>query len=336
MNALGVTSVTDPGCDADSVGLYNDIHNEGKFTVRMNLLLMLGRQRADEIQKALQFCGTRTGFGNEWLQVAGYKVFADGIPPLKTAWMYQPYIGGGVGSLVLDGKNDAEKEAELRAIIRVLHRNRFQIAIHGPGERTVDVVYDEFMQCLEDDPWDARHYDIHCDFARPETLRKIGEFNRRTGYELSINVQSAVKWTVADHMPQIVGKERAAYMWPLRSMIDAGIRVTDSSDAPVTVPNFLHGIEAAVLRESKGSKTPVGPEQAITVREAIANYTINGAWQTHQESVKGSIEKGKLADFCILDKDIMTIDPHEISEAKVLVTVVGGKIVYRAEAGDEK
>jgi predicted amidohydrolase YtcJ len=187
---------------------------------------------------------------------------------------------------------------------------------------------------MEADPWDARHYNIHTDFAKPETLKKIGEFNRRTGTELSINVQSSVKWTIADYMPKIVGAARAAYMWPLRTMLDAGIRVTESSDAPVTNPNFLNGIEAAVLRESKATRTPIGPEQAITVKEAIVNATINGAWQNHQENLKGSIETGKLADFCILDKDILTIEPHEISKARVLATVVGGEIVYNARPAD--
>jgi predicted amidohydrolase YtcJ len=333
MNSYGVTSVTDPGCGAESVALYNEVYNAGKATVRMNLLLMLANQREEDLEQALRICGMRTGFGNEWLRVAGYKLFADGIPPLKTAWMYTPYIGGGVGGLVLERKNDAEKEARLRALIRILHKNRYQIGIHGTGERTVDVIYDEYMKCMETDPWDARHYDIHCDFARPEILKKIGAFNKQSGYELSINVQSAIKWTIADHMPDIVGKERAGYMWPLRAMIDSGIKVTDSSDAPVTAPNFLFGIEAAVLRDSKATKTPIGPEQAITVKEAIANYTINGAWQTHEEKIKGSIEPGKLADFCVIDKDILTVEPHEISKAKVLTTIVGGQVVYSAEAG---
>jgi predicted amidohydrolase YtcJ len=149
-----------------------------------------------------------------------------------------------------------------------------------------------------------------------------------------MNVQSSIKWTIADHMPGIVGAERAAYMWPLRTMLDAGIRVTDSSDAPVTVPSFLDGIEAAVLRESKATGTPIGPEQAVTVREAIANYTINGAWQTHQEGIKGSIEAGKLADFCILDKDLLSVDAHDISEIRVLAAIVGGKFVYNARPDD--
>jgi hypothetical protein len=113
-------------------------------------------------------------------------------------------------------------------------------------------------------------------------------------------------------------------------MLDNGIRVTDSSDAGVTYPNWLNGVEAAVLRESKATGRAVGPEQAITVKEAIINYTINGAWQDHVEGIRGSIEAGKLADFCILDKDILTIEPHEISQAKCLMTIVGGKIVYDA------
>jgi len=278
----------------------------------------------------LKYIGCRYNFGNEWLRITGAKIFGDGIPPLKTAWMYDEYVGGGVGGLVVDGKTVEEQEKNLREMISVLHKNRFQVGIHGPGERTVDVCYDQYMKCIEEDPWDARHYNIHCDFARPETIKKIGEFGRRTGCELGMNVQSSIKWTIADFMATVVGPERAAYMWPLRTMLDAGIHVTDSSDAPVTYPNWLNGVEAAVLRESKATGTSVGPEQAITVKEALINCTINGAWQDHMESIKGSIEAGKLADFCILDKDILTIDPHEISKTRCLMTIVGGKIVYDA------
>jgi predicted amidohydrolase YtcJ len=186
------------------------------------------------------------------------------------------------------------------------------------------------MKCIEEDPWDARHYIIHSDFSRPETIKKIGEFGRRTGYELCLNVQSPIKWTISDFMMTVVGQERAAYHWPLRTMLDNGIRVANSSDAPVIYPDWKQGIQGAVLRESKATGKVSGPEQCITVKEAIASYTINGAWLDHMEHHKGSIEVGKLADFCVLDKDILTIDPHEIKNIRTIMTIVGGRVVYDA------
>ena len=129
---------------------------------------------------------------------------------------------------------------------------------------------------------------------------------------------------------KVVGPERAAYHWPLRAMLDAGIRVCNSSDAPVIYPDWKVGIQGAVLRESKATGKVSGPDQRVTAPEAIRTYTINGAWLDHMEHIKGSIEPGKLADFCVLENDILTVDPHEIKDLRTAMTIIGGKVVYDA------
>ena len=101
-----------------------------------------------------------------------------------------------------------------------------------------------------------------------------------------------------------------------------------SSDTPVVEPDWLQGIEAAVLRKSKASGTVRGPAQRIGVAEAIRAYTMGGAWQDPMEKHKGSLEPGKLADFCVLDGDILSVGPEEIHSLKNVATVVGGKRVY--------
>ena len=113
----------------------------------------------------------------------------------------------------------------------------------------------------------------------------------------------------------------------------AAIALAGSSDAPVTYPNWRKGVQSAVLREAKGSGRVSGPDQCITVAEAIRMYTINGAWQDRMEKIKGSVEVGKLADFCILGEEILTVDPHEIGDIPVLMTIVGGKIVFDKSRG---
>ena len=119
----------------------------------------------------------------------------------------------------------------------------------------------------------------------------------------------------------------------MRTVLDAGVNLAGSSDAPVTYPNWRKGVQSAVLREAKGSGRVSGPDQCITVAEAIRMYTINGAWQDRMEKIKGSVEVGKLADFCILGGDILTVDPHEIGDIPVLMTIVAGKIVYDQISG---
>jgi len=334
LSSLGITSYTEGAADRDTWACYNDAFNEhfkdGKWTCRINMLLALAGlgESSLENKQALKYIGCRYDFGNEWLKVGGAKLVGDGIPPLKTAFMYEPYLDGTYGLLSPEGNTIEEQEKDLREMIKVLHANRLQVGIHSCGERTTDICSNQYMKCIEEDPWDARHYIIHSDFAMPETIKRIGEFKRRTGYEVGLNVQSGIKWTISDFMATVVGPERAGYHWPLRTMLDNGIRVANSSDAPAIYPDWKLGVQSAVLRESKATGKVSGPEQCISVAEAITTFTLNGAWLDRMENVKGSIEEGKLADFCILDKDIMTVDPHDIKDIRNLMTIVGGKVVY--------
>jgi predicted amidohydrolase YtcJ len=339
LNSLGITSYTDAGVDREKWAVYNDALNEyydkARWTCRVNMMLTLagfGKSTLTSIKEALKYVGCRYNFGNEWLKVGGAKLLGDGIPPLKTAFMYEPYLDGTYGFLVTEGNTVEDQEKNLREMIKVLHTNRLQVGIHSCGERTIDICTDQYMKCIDEDPWDARHYIIHSDFSRPETIKRIGEFGKRTGYELGLNVQSPIKWTISDFIETVVGPERAGYHWPLRTMLDNGIRVANSSDAPVIYPDWKQGVQSAVLRESKATGKVSGPDQRISVREAIASYTINGAWLDHMEFIKGSIEVGKLADFCVLDQDILTIDPHNIKDIGTLMTIAGGKIVYDSGA----
>jgi predicted amidohydrolase YtcJ len=337
LSSLGITSFTDAGVDREKWACYCDVFNEhfadGGWTCRVNMLLMLagfGKSVLGSIKEALKYVGARYNFGNDWLKVGGAKLIGDGIPPLKTACMYEPYLDSTYGLLVTEGNTIEEQEKSLRDMIKLLHENRLQVGIHSCGERTIDIITDQYMKCIKEDPWDARHYVIHSDFSLPRTIKKVGEFGKQTGYELSFNVQSPIKWTISDFMETVVGLKRAGYHWPLRTMLDAGIRVANSSDAPVIYPDWRPGIQGAVLRESKATGKASGPEQCITVPEAIRTYTINGAWLDHKENTKGSIEAGKLADFCVLDEDILTVDPHKIKDIRILMTIVGGRVVYDA------
>ncbi len=133
---------------------------------------------------------------------------------------------------------------------------------------------------------------------------------------------------IIEFMGNIVGTEKSANQWPLGYFNKAGIRVTQSSDTPVVVPNWQQGIKNCLLRESMASGKVFGPHHRIPIKEAIRQYTINGAYQDHQEDIKGSIEPGKLADLVVLGEDILAIDPHKIIDIPVLMTIVGGKIVF--------
>ncbi|MFF0464495.1 amidohydrolase family protein [Streptomyces mexicanus] len=126
------------------------------------------------------------------------------------------------------------------------------------------------------------------------------------------------------------GAERAAYAWPYRDAVDAGVRVASGSDAPVTYPDRRQGIAIMMLRESKATGRVSGPEQRIGLAEALRMYTIDAAWQDFADDWKGSLEPGKVADLCVLDGDLLTADPRDIPELPVVLTVVDGQVVCNA------
>jgi len=338
LNSLGITSVTDaalgPGGDefqgglfgTECIGVYNDLMNEGKMTLRVGWLYLFGEYGActfEDFREIIPRLGVHTGFGNAWLRLAGVKIFADGTPMTKTAWMYDDYPdGGGTGSLVIPGSTDEERRNELIKMIVFAHKYGFQVGVHTVGGRAVEATIDGFLRAEKQDPKNLRHYVLHADFISDECIGTAA----RHGF--GVGVQPVIKWTFSDAMDRFLGTELSARQFPLRKMLDAGVHLIAGSDAPVTYPGWQAGVQAAVTRESKATGMVRGPEHRITVAEAIRMYTIEGAWQDHMEDIKGSIEPGKLADLCVLDEDILTAEPHVIKDIRNVMTVTGGNIVY--------
>ena len=322
LNSLGITCVTEPGIEPEQIRIYTDLYNQGKFTLRVNCMVM-GGPSLETVKRVVDNTGTITGFGNEWLRISGLKLLADGIPPSKTAFMYEDYIGGGHGQLLVDGNTGEERYNMLINMIKYANARGFQVGIHVTGDRGIDACVDGYIVALAEHPWDARHYIIHADYVTPKCIERMAKNN------IGANVQSAIKWTIGNLMVGITGEKRAAYHWPLKSLFDGGVRVSNSSDASVTYPDWRQGIESAVLRKDKATGKVIGAEQCITVEQAILSYTINGAWQDHQDNVRGSIVIGKLADFTIIGDDILSIDTNKIHEIPVLYTIVDGKAVYK-------
>ena len=342
LNANGVTSYTDaaigPGGEnfangvmsAEFFDLYQELLAEGQLPARVTVLLLLGDYGGltyQDLETGLKTIKLPSDLDSQWLQFPGVKLFADGVPMTYTSWMNDDYVGSdlGHGRSVLPGKTDEEQRDNLIRMIKLIHESGYQIGIHATGDRAIDAAVDGFILALKASPGrEPRHYIIHGDFISPEKIHALAQYN------CGISMQPYIKAMISDFEPMVVGETRAAYQWPTRKVLDAGIKLTCNSDAPVTYPNWRLGIQAAVLREGLSSGKASGPEECITVEEAIRAYTINGAWQDHMEKIKGSIEVGKVADLCVIGEDILNIDPHEIGKISVLMTIVGGKIVYDA------
>jgi hypothetical protein len=330
--SLGITSYTEPGLGALAQRLYADKAGRGALRVRVTALASRADDTfpvsADQVREILA-APPDHDTDPRWFAMTGVKLRADGVPiASRTAWMREPYVGGGRGSLVTLGDTDEEKVAELTAMIKLVHRAGLQVGTHATGDAAIDAVAAAYAECW---PRHRRHYVIHGDFAWPETLRLLA----RSG--CGINLNPNIKHLIADTQPAVVGDERAAYQVPYRSALRSGVTVTSASDAPNVSPDWRQGLETALLREG-GSGVVSGPDERIGVRAALRTYTTAAAWQDHAEEWKGSLRHGMAADVCVLDRRLLddrgrlAMDPHEISSVPVAWAVVDGAVAYEATA----
>ncbi|WP_031484052.1 amidohydrolase [Streptomyces bicolor] len=337
LHSRGITSYTEPGLGPGGTGTlfgglstdnwtaYADLAAAGDLQARVSVLLLPAPMggSADDVRKGLAELRRPESADPRLLNVIGVKIFADGVPPNRTAWMNDPYPDGGHGALCVHGESPALQVEELREMIRIAHEAGFQLGVHVTGDRAIDTVVDAFVAADEAAPRpDARHYVIHGDFIGADSLTKLAAH----GY--GVNMNPGIKWTISDLMDEIVGPQRSAYQWPVRSAIDAGVRVCSSSDAPITEPDWRQGVASMMLRESKASGQRSGPEQCVDLASALRAYTVNAAWQDFADDWKGTIEPGKVADLCVLDRPLLHLDPHDISQVEVALTVFDGRVVH--------
>jgi predicted amidohydrolase YtcJ len=255
-----------------------------------------------------------------WLRIVGAKVFGDGVPPLKTAWLHEPYADGGHGSMVMAGDDDHARLAELSRMVEVAHAAGYQVGVHATGDATIDATVTAFASAVDRYPRsDPRHYVIHGDLVSNPTLDVMS----KRGF--------GVKVQIADLMDEMLGRSRSDRQWPMRSALERKVKVASSSDAPVQSPDWRHGVAGAVLRESGASGRVSGAGERVSVEEALHTYTDVPAWQDFAEDWKGRVEVGMAADLCVLEEDPRPLDPHRIPETPVSMTFVGGTLVHRRD-----
>ncbi len=272
--------------------------------------------------------GLRTGFGGELLRIGQVKMFADGALGPQTAWMLAPYEGSwatGIPTL---------SEEQLVADIGRANAAGIACAVHAIGDAACHMVLNAFEKAARAAPGPGpdtvlhslRNRIEHVQLLHPDDLARLAHL----GIVASMQPLHATSdMLIAERYwgPRCAG----AYAW--RSLLDAGTSLAFGSDCPVEIPDPLAGIHSAVTRRrADGSPGPGGwrPEQRLRVEQAVAAYTSGAAFAAGREGELGSITQGKLADLTVLDRDIFSIDPHEIRTTKVSATMVGGRLVYNA------
>jgi len=320
----GITSYTEPGTSPEGLAMLNELASE-PFAEKLRVTgLVRAGNSVERLRGALAGRADLVAADTMWMQMPGVKIMGDGIPTgNKTAWLHEPYESGGNGSLLIDGATDHERVAELQEMIETVHAAGLQIGTHVTGDRSIDTVVAAYRKVqAEGTRPDPRHYVIHADLVPRTTLAQMAESG------IGANFNPEIKYLIADSQVASLGSLRASYEWPYKTALDAGVNVASSSDAPVTPGNWLQGIATCMDRRGKQSDKVSGPEQRISLDQAIRTYTWSGAWQDRAEHYKGSIEPGKVADLCVLDERLSSVTTDKFAETQTAMTIVDGKVVH--------
>ena len=310
LTAAGLTSVHDAGADRDRILAYEDAKANGELRHRACFLV-----RGNATFAGFKAAGIYYGFGDEWLRVGGVKYGADGSASERTMRMSTPYVGTkdyGILTMTQKEIDDAVEDA---------HRNNFRVAVHANGDVTIDMVLKAYENVLAKYPRnDTRHRIEHCSLVNPELLRRIK----------AIGAIPTPFWTYAHYHGEKwkeYGPQKMEWMFAHKSFLDTGIPVPGASDYGPGPFEPLMALQSMVTRKDFQGNV-WGPTQRVTMDEALKIGTINGAYASHEEHVKGSITAGKYADFVMLERDPHDTNPDEIKNIKIVRTVVGGKTMY--------
>lgn len=261
-----------------------------------------------------------SGIGDRWVRIGLLKGFTDGSLGSHTAAFFKPF-------------NDTPKDSgffvnnmdSMYTWIKAADAAGLQIAIHAIGDRSIDKLLDVFERVeKENGPRDRRFRMEHAQHIAPFSLGRFAKLKVIASVQPYHAIDDG-RWA-----EKVIGHERSKTTYAFRSLIDSGATLAFGSDWYVAPASPLWGVYAAVTRRTLDDKNPGGwiPEQKISVEEAMKAYTINAAYASFEEDIKGSLQKGKLADYTVLGKNIFEIDPVTIKDTEIIKTVVGGKIVY--------
>jgi predicted amidohydrolase YtcJ len=249
----------------------------------------------------------------------------DGILESRTAFMTRPYAGSATdrGAPFVD-------PVVLHEAVAELDRRGFQAHFHAIGDGAVRLALDAVEEARRrNGPSDRRHHAAHLEVVHPDDVSRFAALG------MAANIQPF--WAVADDQMSdlrvpVLGADRAAWQYVFRSLLRAGARLAGGSDWPVTTPNPLLEIEVATRRVAPHARDaePFLPDEALTLDEAIAAFTIGSAYVNHLDEETGTLEPGKAADLVLLDRDLRDPGAGPIGEATVTATFVAGQRVHPA------
>ena len=340
-NAIGITSIVDANADRSGLELYRTLFEKNALTCRTFLAYGVDAQAPlDRIEAAIREAASHPLHKqNDMLWLRGIKAFMDGGMLTGSAYMRQPW---GVSKIyAIDdpayrGVRFIEPE-KLYQIAKTSLANDLQFTAHAQGDAAVDAMVEAYERINRDDfpVRDRRPSITHASFMGAEAIAKMQALG------IVANLQPAWLYLDGGTLRQHFGLERLAYFHPYRTLFEKGVTVGGGSDhmqkigslRSINPYNPFLAMWTTIVRQPRGTKAPLNPEQSLTREQAIRLYTINNAFLTFEETRKGSLEPGKLADFIVLDRDILTCPVDEVKDIQVEATYVGGTRVYARPGG---
>jgi predicted amidohydrolase YtcJ len=316
-SSLGVTSVQHMNPDFADISVYSDLADRGELTTRIYAAPLI--TQVDDLAKI----GVRRAFGSSYLRIGALKAYADGSLGSRTAYFFEPFSDQPTNSGLLN--EEMQPLSKMRDRYMTADAAGLQLCTHAIGDRAISTVLDLYSDVEKahgpaDRRWRIEHAQHMAakDFDRFKALGVIASM--QPYHEIDDG-----RWAEAR-----IGHDRASRTYAFRTFLDHGVKLAFGTDWPVAPLNPMLGVYGAVTRATLDGKNPNGwfPEQKLTVAEAVEAYTLSSAYAEFQDTVKGSITPGKLADMVILSDDIFSIEPAKIRDVRVVKTIVGGKVTW--------
>ncbi len=303
----GVTSVHWIVSSWNEIQIIQRLRAENKLPLRVYIIFPA------DILDQITSLRSRKDLNDDWVRIGGVKIFADGSLAARTASLKEPYSDdlATKGTLLYTPK-------EINALVAKLHKANFRLVIHAMGDQAIAMIVSTLEKTLKELPKKNHRYRIeHASVLNKELIQRIKKLGVIIAVQPCTVISEFSAWSATDRL----GLKRARWLYPLKTLIQEGIWVSGGSDCPMEHISPFSGIQAAVTRK-------FFPEEQITVDDALRMYTVNAAYASFDENIKGSIEEGKLADLTVISSDPRTIPPNQIENIKVKMTILGGKIVY--------
>ncbi len=321
--SLGVTSVQDMNPDYADIAVFSELLQRGELTTRIYAAPFI-MQVEDQAK-----IGIRHAFGGSYLRIGALKGYADGSLGSATAYFFDPFADQPNNHGLLS--DEMQPISMMRDRMMTADAAGLQLCTHAIGDQAISIILDLYSDVVK------AHGDADRRFRIEHAQHMAAkDFDRFAQLHVIASVQPYHAIDDGRWAEKRIGHDRASRTYAFRTFVDHGVRLALGTDWNVAPLNPMLTVYAAVTRATLDGKNPKGwfPEQKLTVAEAVEAYTMGSAYAEFQEKDKGSITSGKLADMVLLSGDIFSIDLTKVREVKVLNTIVGGKIVWDASAGE--